>query len=147
MALCRTTDKDGIILTLLAAEMTAKLGKDPGQIYQELTVELGKPTYTRIEAPANSEQKKILKNLTPELIHSKQLAGENIKTILTKAPGNGAPIGGLKVEAENGWFAARPSGTEDIYKIYGESFIGADHLDQILAEAQVIIDAAFSLKT
>jgi phosphoglucomutase len=141
-----TTDKDGIILTLLAAEMTAQLGKDPGQIYQELTYELGKPIYARIEAPANSNQKKILKNLTPEQVRSKQLAGEKIKAVLTKAPGNGAPIGGLKVETENGWFAARPSGTEEIYKIYGESFISADHLDQILVEAQEIIDEAFSLK-
>ncbi len=139
-----TTDKDGIILALLAAEMTAKLGKDPGQIYQELTNEFGEPAYGRIEAPATPEQKKILKNLTPENVRSKQLAGEKILSILTRAPGNDAPIGGLKVIAENGWFAARPSGTEDIYKIYGESFLGAEHLDHILKEAQTIVDEALN---
>ena len=137
-----TTDKDGIILALLSAEITAKHGKDPGEIYQELIREFGNPAYNRVEAPATPAQKKILKNLSPENIHSKKLAGEEISAILTKAPGNGAPIGGVKVIAENGWFAARPSGTEDIYKIYGESFLGAEHLERILKEAQTIVDAA-----
>lgn len=136
-----TTDKDGIIMALLAAEMTAKLGKDPGQVYRELTDEFGVPAYGRVEAPATTEQKTILKNLSPENVHSKKLAGEEILSILTKAPGNGAPIEGLKVQAVNGWFAARPSGTEDIYKIYGESFLGQEHLDRILKEAQTIVDA------
>lgn len=135
-----TTDKDGIILALLSAEMTAKLGKDPGEIYRDLTKEFGNPAYNRIEAPATAEQKKILKDLSPENVHTKRLAGEPIKAILTKAPGNGAPIGGLKVVASNGWFAARPSGTEDIYKIYGESFLGQEHLDLILKEAKEIVN-------
>lgn len=137
-----TTDKDGIILALLSAEMTAKLGKDPGEIYQELVCEFGNPVYDRVEAPATPEQKKRLKNLSPESVRSKELAGEEILSILTKAPGNGAPIGGLKVSAKNGWFAVRPSGTEDIYKIYGESFLGRDHLERILKEAQVIVNQA-----
>jgi len=135
-----TTDKDGIILALLSAEMTAKLGRDPGEIYNDLIREFGEPIYSRVEAPATPEQKEKLKALVPENVHSKKLAGEEIRSILTKAPGNGAPIGGLKVEAANGWFAARPSGTEDIYKIYGESFLGKDHLDRILKEAQTIVD-------
>jgi phosphoglucomutase len=139
-----TTDKDGIILALLAAEITAKLGRDPGEIYQDLTREFGAPAYGRLEAHATSAQKEVLKNLSPQNIHSKELAGEEIRSILTKAPGNGAPIGGLKVTAENGWFAARPSGTEDIYKIYGESFHGEDHLNRILKEAQTIVDEALS---
>ncbi|MEI8365384.1 MAG: phosphoglucomutase (alpha-D-glucose-1,6-bisphosphate-dependent) [Parachlamydiaceae bacterium] len=137
-----TTDKDGIILALLAAEMTAKLGKDPGQVYQELTLEFGNPVYSRVDAPSTPAQKKKLKNLSSENIHSTKLAGEEILSILTKAPGNGAPIGGVKVVADNGWFAARPSGTEDIYKIYGESFLGADHLELILKEAQIIVNAS-----
>ncbi len=137
-----TTDKDGIILALLSAEITAKLGRDPGELYQDLIHEFGDPAYNRVEAPATPAQKKILKNLSPENVHSKQLAGEEISAILTKAPGNGAPIGGVKVIAENGWFAARPSGTEDIYKIYGESFLGAEHLERILKEAQTIVNAA-----
>lgn len=139
-----TTDKDGIILALLAAEITAKLGKDPGQIYQELVREFGEPAYGRVEAPATPAQKKILKNLSSESIRSKTLAGEEILSILTKAPGNNAPIGGLKVTAANGWFAARPSGTEDIYKIYGESFKSRDHLDRILKEAQTIVNEALT---
>ena len=139
-----TTDKDGIILALLAAEMTAKLGNDPGEIYQNLTLEFGAPVYDRVEAPATPDQKKILKNLSPENIRTKQLAGEEIISILTQAPGNGAPIGGLKVVAKNGWFAARPSGTESIYKIYGESFQGADHLNRILKEAQTIVNEALA---
>ncbi len=137
-----TTDKDGIILALLAAEITAKLGRDPGEIYQELTREFGAPAYGRIEAPATPKQKQILKNLNPQSVLSKELAGEKIQSILTKAPGNDAPIGGLKVIAQNGWFAARPSGTEDIYKIYGESFLGEEHLNLIFKEAQTIVDAA-----
>ena len=140
-----TTDKDGIILALLAAEITAKLGRDPGEIYRDLIREFGDPVYDRVEAPASPEQKKILKTLSPENIRSKKLAGEKIQSILTKAPGNGAPIGGLKVEAVNGWFAARPSGTEDIYKIYGESFLGADHLNRILNEAQTIVNEALGI--
>jgi phosphoglucomutase len=137
-----TTDKDGIILALLSAEITAKLGKDPGELYQDLVHEFGDPAYNRVEAPATPAQKKILKNLSPESVHSKKLAGEEISAILTKAPGNGAPIGGVKVIAENGWFAARPSGTEDIYKIYGESFLEEEHLKRILKEAQTIVNEA-----
>lgn len=137
-----TTDKDGFILALLSAEITAKMGKDPGELYQDLVREFGDPAYSRVEAPATAAQKKILSNLSPESVTSKKLAGEEITAILTKAPGNGAPIGGLKVEAANGWFAARPSGTEDIYKIYGESFLGEEHLDRILKEGQIIVDAA-----
>jgi phosphoglucomutase len=140
-----TTDKDGIILALLSAEITAKLGRDPGAIYQDLIHEFGEPVYKRIEASATSAQKKILKNLSPENIHSKNLAGEEISAILTKAPGDGAPIGGVKVVTENGWFAARPSGTEDIYKIYGESFLGAEHLERILKEAQTIVNEALGM--
>lgn len=139
-----TTDKDGIILALLAAEMTAKQGQDPGQVYQDITREFGNPVYDRVEAQATHEQKKILKKLKSESIQSTELAGEKILSILTKAPGNHAPIGGVKVVTSNGWFAARPSGTEDIYKIYGESFLGKDHLDRILKEAQVIVNAALS---
>ena len=120
-----TTDKDGMILALLAAEITARMGRDPGEIYSDLTREFGEPVYERIDAPATPEQKAILEKLSPEQIKIKDLAGEKIQAILTNAPGNGAPIGGLKVVAEECWFAARPSGTEDIYKIYAESFHGA----------------------
>lgn len=141
-----TTDKDGIILALLAAEITAKLGKDPGEIYRDLTAEFGNPAYNRVEAAANAAQKKILKELSPENIQSKTLADEPITAILTKAPGNNAPIGGVKVITANGWFAARPSGTEEIYKIYGESFLGPDHLNRILSEAQKIVDEALRNK-
>lgn len=137
-----TTDKDGILLSLLAAEMTAKLGKDPGLLYLELVKEFGNPVYDRITAPVTAEQKKRLKNLSSENIQSQTLADEKITAILTKAPGNNAPIGGLKVVAENGWFAARPSGTEDIYKIYAESFLGPDHLKLILKEAEMIVNKA-----
>lgn len=137
-----TTDKDGIIAALLAAEITAKIGRDPGEIYQDLTREFGAPEYSRVEAFATPEQKKVLKNLSPENVHSKTLAGETIQSILTKAPGNGAAIGGVKVIAANGWFAARPSGTENIYKIYAESFQGSSHLEQILTEAQTIVNDA-----
>lgn len=137
-----TTDKDGIVPALLAAEITARMGRDPGQIYQELTSELGESVYTRTEAPATAQEKENLKKLSPQQVRSKELAGEKIQTILTHAPGNGAPLGGLKVVAESGWFAARPSGTEDIYKIYVESFRGMDHLRRILDEAQTIVSDA-----
>jgi phosphoglucomutase len=139
-----TTDKDGIVPALLSAEITARMGRDPGELYVELTREFGEPVYDRVEAPATPEQKQMLEQLSPQQISSAELAGEKIQTILTKAPGNGASIGGLKVIAASGWFAARPSGTEDIYKIYAESFRGADHLHRILAEAQVIVDAALA---
>jgi phosphoglucomutase len=137
-----TTDKDGFIPALLSAEIIAKTGKDPGVIYQQLTQEFGEPFYDRVEAKANAEQKKKLKGLSPQQIVEKELAGEQITGILTNAPGNGAAIGGLKVVTKNGWFAARPSGTEDIYKIYAESFLGKDHLNQIIEEAQEVVDAA-----
>lgn len=137
-----TTDKDGFIPCLLAAEITASAGRDPGEIYQELTRELGDPVYDRVEAPATPAQKKLLGKLSPEQIVLTGLAGEEIQAVLTQAPGNGASIGGLKVVAGSGWFAARPSGTEDIYKIYAESFQGGDHLRRILEEAQVIVNGA-----
>ena len=139
-----TTDKDGIVAALLAAEITARMDRDPGEIYRELTRELGAPVYDRVEAPATPEQKEILGRLSPQQVRSKDLAGEKIQAVLTHAPGNGAPIGGLKVVAESGWFAARPSGTEDIYKIYAESFRGADHLRRILEEAQTIVSDALA---
>jgi phosphoglucomutase len=135
-----TTDKDGMIPALLAAEITARMGRDPGEIYSDLTREFGEPVYERVEAPATPEQKVVLEKLSPEQVKIKDLAGEKIQAILTNAPGNGAPIGGLKVVTESGWFAARPSGTEDIYKIYAESFRGADHLHRILEEAQMIVN-------
>ena len=137
-----TTDKDGIVPALLAAEITARMGRDPGQIYQELTSELGESVYTRTEAPATVQEKEVLKKLSPQQVRLKELAGEQIQTILTHAPSNGAPLGGLKVVAESGWFAARPSGTEDIYKIYVESFLGTEHLQRILDEAQTIVSEA-----
>ena len=139
-----TTDKDGLILALLAAEITARMGRDPGEIYSDLTREFGEPVYERIDAPATSQQKAILAKLSPQQVKIKDLAGEKIQAILTDAPGNGAPIGGLKVVAESGWFAARPSGTEDIYKIYAESFRGADHLKRIQEEAQTIVSNALA---
>jgi phosphoglucomutase len=135
-----TTDKDGIVPALLAAEITAKIGRDPGQIYRELTHEFGEPIYDRVEAQATPGQKEKLKKLSPQQVCSKDLAGEKIQTIIANAPGNGAAIGGLKVVAKSGWFAARPSGTEDIYEIYAESFRGADHLRSILEEAQGIVN-------
>lgn len=137
-----TTDKDGIALCLLAAEITARLGRDPGEVYAGLTRDLGDPVYDRIDAPATPQQKDLLKNLSPQQVRSAELAGERIETILTKAPGNGAAIGGLKVIARNGWFAARPSGTENVYKIYAESFKGRDHLRRIQEEAQAIVTQA-----
>jgi len=140
-----TTDKDGIVPALLAAEITARMGRDPGEIYGELTREFGEPVYDRVEAPATPDQKELLAKLSPQQVKLTELAGEKIQTVLTVAPGNGAPIGGLKVIAENGWFAARPSGTENIYKIYGESFRGADHLRRILEEAQTIVSHALTV--
>lgn len=137
-----TTDKDGLIPALLAAEITARTGRDPGEIYQELGNRFGNPVYDRIEAPANASEKSILKKLSPQQVASTELAGEKIISILTNAPGNEASIGGLKVATENGWFAARPSGTEDIYKIYAESFLGTEHLKRIQEEAQSIISKA-----
>ena len=142
-----TTDKDGIVPALLSAEITARMGRDPGEIYRELTRAFGEPVYDRVEAPATPKQKRMLARLSPQQIASTDLAGEKIQGILTRAPGNGASIGGLKVVAENGWFAARPSGTEDIYKIYAESFRGADHLRHILSEAQAVVDAALTAPT
>lgn len=134
-----TTDKDGFIPALLSAEMTARTGKDPAQIYAELGRELGTPVYDRIDAAATVEQKQRLANLSPEQVKATELAGGKITAILSHAPGNGAAIGGLKVMAENGWFAARPSGTEDIYKIYAESFQGEEHLQRIIADAQTLV--------
>ena len=134
-----TTDKDGIIPCLLAAEITASTGKDPGEIYREFTRELGDPVYERIDAPATPEQKTALAKLSSADVHAKELAGEKIDKILTSAPGDGNAIGGVKVVTANGWFAARPSGTEEIYKIYAESFLGQDHLRQIQKEAQTIV--------
>ena len=137
-----TTDKDGMVPALLSAEITARLGRDPGEVYRELTREFGEPFYDRVEAKATPEQKDRLKKLSPQQVKSADLAGEKIQAILTTAPGNGAAIGGLKVIAQSAWFAARPSGTEDIYKIYAESFRGADDLRRVLQEAQTIVDAA-----
>ena len=134
-----TTDKDGIILGLLAAEITAKTGRDPGEHYRALTEEFGEPVYERIDAPATAEQKTLLSRLSPEQVKATELAGEKIVKMLTRAPGDGAPIGGLKVITEHGWFAARPSGTEEVYKLYAESFLGRDHLRRIQEEAQALI--------
>jgi phosphoglucomutase len=139
-----TTDKDGMILDLLAAEITAREGKDPGQLYRRLTERFGDPVYERKDAPATPKQKSILKKLSPEQVTATSLAGEPIVAKLTRAPGNGAPLGGLKVTTENGWFAARPSGTEDVYKIYAESFKGSAHLAQIQEEAQAIVSATLA---
>jgi phosphoglucomutase len=137
-----TTDKDGLILDLLAAEITARTGRDPGEHYQALTADLGAPCYARVDAPATPERKALLQRLSPEAITAATLAGEPIVATLTRAPGNDAPLGGLKVAAASGWFAARPSGTENIYKIYAESFRDEAHLQAILREAQAIVDAA-----
>jgi len=140
-----TTDKDGPIMDLLAAEITARTGKDPGEHYQELTAELGAPCYSRIDAPATPEQKARLQQLSPEAVKESSLAGEPIIAKLTRAPGNNAPIGGLKVVTTSGWFAARPSGTENIYKIYAESFQGTQHLSALVSEGQKIVDRALQL--
>jgi phosphoglucomutase len=139
-----TTDKDGLILGLLAAEMTARSGRDPGELYRELTRQFGESVYERIDAPASAEQKEVLEHLTPQNVIARELAGEKIEAMLTTAPGNGSPIGGLKVVTAHGWFAARPSGTEDVYKLYAESFLGEDHLRRIQEGAQSIIAHAFA---
>ncbi len=135
-----TTDKDGLLLNLLAAEITAVTGRDPGDLYRELEARHGSPIYERLQAPANMSQKKVLSSLTPDRVTSATLAGEPILARITHAPGNGAAIGGLKVVTQNGWFAARPSGTEDMYKIYVESFLGREHLERIKTEAQEMVD-------
>jgi phosphoglucomutase len=140
-----TTDKDGLIMGLLAAEITACTGKDPGEHYEELTAQFGKPCYTRIDAPASPKQKAALLRLAPEAIKARELGGEPIVAKLTRAPGNDAPIGGLKVITANGWFAARPSGTENVYKLYAESFRGQSHLDAIIDEAQRIVDQTLAV--
>jgi phosphoglucomutase len=137
------TDKDGIIMGLLACEITAKTGKDPAETYHDLTAMFGHPVYERMDAPATEAQKAVLKGLSPDRITVEHLAGEPILAKLTRAPGNNASIGGLKVVTENGWFAARPSGTEEIYKIYVESFKGQEHLDRIKEEAQAMVHTAF----
>jgi phosphoglucomutase len=139
-----TTDKDGIILALLAAEITAGMNRDPGEIYDNLAKRFGDPVYDRMEAPATLAQKEKLEKIDPKQIQLTSLAGEKVKAVFTHAPGNGASIGGLKVTTENGWFAARPSGTENIYKIYSESFLGRDHLGRILEEAQTIVNNALA---
>jgi phosphoglucomutase len=139
-----TTDKDGIIPCLLSAEITARAGKDPGEIYRELTRDLGDPVYERMDAPATPEQKIALERLSPGDIHITEVAGEKVQKILSKAPGDGNAFGGIKVIAQNGWFAARPSGTEEIYKIYAESFIGQDHLRRLQEEAQTIVSEALT---
>ncbi|MEW5848830.1 MAG: phosphoglucomutase (alpha-D-glucose-1,6-bisphosphate-dependent) [Myxococcota bacterium] len=138
-----STDKDGIIMDLLAAEILARTGKDPSQHFADLSGRFGTPYYTRIDQPANSAQKNVLKKLSPEAVKASTLAGEPITARLTRAPGNNAEIGGLKVVSENGWFAARPSGTEDVYKVYAESFKSQAHLDQVVAEARTIVGEAF----
>jgi phosphoglucomutase len=139
-----TTDKDGILLALLAAEITARSGHDPGELYHKLTERFGDPVYRRVDAPTTAAQKAILARLAPDQVQATEIAGDPIIDMLTSAPGNGAPIGGIKVVTENGWFAARPSGTEDVYKIYAESFLGEDHLTRILADAQQTVDAALA---
>ena len=138
-----TTDKDGIIMNLLAAEITASTGEDPGIHYEALTEVFGNPVYERIDAPASPEQKRVLAAITPDKVRSSTLAGEQIEAKLTQAPGNGASIGGLKVVTKNGWFAARPSGTENVYKIYAESFLGTEHLGRLQEEAAALVAAIF----
>jgi phosphoglucomutase len=139
-----TTDKDGLIPGLLAAEITARTGRDPGEVYRGLTEKFGEPVFERVDAPANHQQKQVLKKLAPEQVRSKELAGEKITQILSRAPGNDAPIDGLKVLTEHGWFAARPSGTEEIYKIYAESFLGREHLQRLIGEAQKLVSDCFA---
>ena len=139
-----TTDKDGLLLCLLAAEMTAVTGRDPGERYRELTARHGDPAYSRVDAPANAEQKARLKALSADRLQIESVAGDPVVAVLDKAPGNGAAIGGVKVVTEQAWFAARPSGTEDVYKIYGESFRGPDHLARVLADAQTVVDDALA---
>ena len=137
-----TTDKDGIAPALLSAEMIARTGRDPGEAYRELTRAFGEPLFERIDAAATPAQKKLLANLTPTQVKSKDLAGGKIESILTQAPGNGSSIGRLKVVADGAWFAARPSGTEDVYKIYAESYRSREHLREVQSEAQAIVSAA-----
>jgi phosphoglucomutase len=139
-----TTDKDGLLLDLLAAEITARTGKDPGEHYRQLTSLFGEPCYRRIDSPASREEKQRLKQLDPRRIKLGELAGEPVDAVLTNAPGNGAAIGGLKIVAANGWFAVRPSGTEDVYKLYAESFLGEQHLEQIIAQAKEIVRQALA---
>jgi phosphoglucomutase len=134
-----TTDKDGILLALLAAEITAVTGRTPSQAYAELTARFGAPSYARIDAPADREQKAVLAKLSAEQVPARELAGEPVTAILTEAPGNGAALGGIKVCTDNAWFAARPSGTEDVYKVYAESFLGDDHLARVQQEAKAIV--------
>ena len=142
-----TTDKDGIILALLAAEITARAGQDPGVHYRDLTAAFGRPYYTRIDAPATPDEKARLQKLSPEAVKASKMAGEPIVAKLTRAPANNEPIGGLKVVTANGWFAARPSGTENIYKIYAESVTSQPHLDAIVAEARQMVAGALALPT
>ena len=139
-----TTDKDGIVPALLSAEITAQSGRDPGELYRELTREFGDPVYDRVEAPATPAEKEALKQLSAQQVRSAELAGEPVQQVLTHASGNGAAIGGLKVVAPSGWFAARPSGTEDIYKIYAESFRGEEHLRRLVEAAQQIVREALA---
>jgi phosphoglucomutase len=140
-----TTDKDGIVSALLSAEITARMGRDPGELYRDLTRDLGECHADRVEAPATPEQKRMLSILSPQAVVGKELAGERVLQILTHAPGNDAPLGGVKVMTEHGWFAARPSGTENIYKIYVESFRDRQHMHRLAEEAQVIVDAALTV--
>ncbi len=139
-----TTDKDGIAPALLSAEITAQSGRDPGELYADLTRDLGEPAADRVEAPATAEQKRLLSRLSPKQLRNTELGGEAIVRVLDRAPGNSEPLGGIKVVTASGWFAARPSGTEDIYKIYAESFRGQEHLQVLLREAQVIVDRALA---
>jgi phosphoglucomutase len=142
-----STDKDGPIMDLLAAEITARTGKEPGEHFRGLTAKFGSPCYTRIDAPATAEEKARLQKLSPEAVKESQLAGEPITAKLTNAPGNGAPLGGLKVMAKHGWFAARPSGTENVYKVYAESFKDEKHLERIVSEAQRIVSDALASRS
>jgi phosphoglucomutase len=139
-----TSDKDGLIACLLAAELTARSGHDPAVAYGELTARFGAPAYRRIDAPATREQQAVLARLSPTQIEASELAGEPIVAVLTRAPGNDAPIGGVKVITEHGWFAARPSGTEEVYKVYAESFLGEEHLQLLLGEAQMVVTHALA---
>jgi len=141
-----TTDKDGIAAALLAGEITARTGRDPGLHYRDLARDLGAMASDRVDAPATVEQKKRLGSLSPEQVRITELAGDPIRAVLSHAPGNGAAIGGIKVASDGGWFAARPSGTENVYKIYGESFRGEEHLKSVLEQAQLIVDAALAGK-
>jgi phosphoglucomutase len=141
-----TTDKDGMILGLLAAEMTAVTGRDPGELYRDLTRDLGEPVYRRVDAPATPEQKAALGKLSPRDVTVTELAGDRITSTLSRAPAGDAPIGGVKVMTDSGWFAARPSGTESVYKLYAESFKGEDHLKRVLEEAQTLLGAVLGRK-